>query len=380
METIKGTVVKVTEQQIVLLTTDGKFKNIPRSPSEVPLIGQSFTHIEKPKRTIPIFKLASVAAALFLIIVTSFIFPLSGKGEEVYIISLDINPSFELGTDRHLQVTRAEGLNEQGLEIVQTLDWNENLYVVIDEIIDLTIEAGYIEKQVEPLVVTSVIPLQEASDQLIDDLKDAIDTSLGKNHATVPVTISLDEKEVYDEAKQSNLPVNYYKQYKQLEKRGIVKNKEEIKGKTISELKRMENQPKNERAKERSQSSKSYEQKKENDKQNKGNSDNKKPAKEQKQQDNSNRGKAPENKGQAPEKAPSNAGKSSENKGNAPSNKGNSSSNSDSNGNGKSPANNGAERQEIKGPATPSGQQNQQERPGASKSNQAPQNNNGNRP
>ncbi|MFV8827699.1 anti-sigma factor domain-containing protein [Alkalihalobacterium sp. APHAB7] len=394
METIKGTVVKVTEQHIVLLTMDGRFKNVPRSTSEVPLIGQSFTHIEKPKRIFPIYKVASAAAALFLMIVTYFIFPFSGEGEEVYIISLDINPSFEIATNSNFKVVRAEGLNEEGLEIIEALHWNDNLYTVIDEIIDLTVEAGYIEKHIEPVVVTSVIPLKETSEPFIDELKEAIDTSLEKNETTVPVSISLDEKQTYEEAKQSNMSVNYYKEFKQLEKRGIVQNPSEIKGRSISELKRMEKQP--ERAKERSQSSNGQSKKNgappKDDKQNKPSNEHQEDKKDQ------NEGRSSENKGNAPSErgkpsenkgnAPNHRGKSSENKGNVPSERGKPAENrgnapsergkpSETKGN--SSSNPGKQQKEIKGPPSPPpGQQKREERSNTPKQPPGQQNRNNN--
>lgn len=380
METIKGTVVKVTEQHIVLLTMDGRFKNVPRSTSEVPLIGQSFTHIEKPKRIFPIYKVASAAAALFLMIVTYFIFPFSGEGEEVYIISLDINPSFEIATNSNFKVVRAEGLNEEGLEIIEALDWNDNLYKVIDEIIDMTVEAGYIEKHIEPVVVTSVIPLEETSEPFIDELKEAIDTSLEKNETTVPVSISLDEKQTYEEAKQSNMSVNYYKEFKQLEKRGIVQNPSEIKGRSISELKRMEKQP--ERAKERSQSSNG--QSKKNGAPPKDEKE--KPSNEQPQdkKDGNEGKKSSENKGNAPNErgkssenkgnAPSERGKPAENRGNAPSERGKPSETK-----GNSSSNPGKQQKEIKGPPSPPpGQQKREERSNTPKQPPGQQNRNNN--
>ncbi|MEB1807920.1 MAG: hypothetical protein LPK26_11635 [Bacillaceae bacterium] len=366
METIKGKVVKVTEQHIVLLTTDGRFKNVPRSTSEVPLIGQSFTHIEKPKRIFPVYKVASAAAALFLMIVTYFIFPFSGDGKEVYIISLDINPSFEIATNGDFKVVRAEGLNEEGSEIIEALHWNDNLYTVIDEIIDMTIEAGYIEQHIEPVVVTSVIPLEETSEPFIDELKDAIDTSLVKNETIVPVSVSLDEKETYEEAKQSNMSVNYYKEFKQLEKRGIVQNPNEIKGRTISELKRMEKQP--ERARERSNSSNGQSKKKNDappkDEKNKPSNENQQEKRE------GNKGKPSENKGNAPTER----GKPSENRGNGPSERGKPAENK-----GNSNSNPGKQQKEIKGPPSPPpGQQKREERSNAPKQPPGQQNRNNN--
>ncbi|WP_158211716.1 anti-sigma factor domain-containing protein [Alkalihalobacterium alkalinitrilicum] len=343
METITGTVVKVTDEHIVLLTNDGRFKNISRQAGEVPLIGQPFTHIEKKekqRRKIPIFRFASIAAALFIILVTSFIFPFTEEHEEVYIISLDINPSIEIATDRDLHVMRAEGLNDEGIKIVESLHWEESLYTVIDEIIEKTVEAGYIEKHVEPIVVTSVIPLQEASDDLVVDLKDVIDSSLNKNQAVVPVSVTLDEVEVYDEAKQSNLSVNYYKEYKQLEKQGIVQSEKEIKGKTISELKRMEKQPKKERAEEESQSSNRGSKKIEERQQEKENKKKEPPVKKEPQQKQNqgkeNRGNQPGNQG----KPPADRGKSNQ-----------------------TPANQGKEKKENNRPQTPPGQQKREDRP-----------------
>lgn len=244
MEMINGMVIKVTETHIVLLTEEGMFKNVPRpiSPSEVPLIGQSYTHAEQKKEKYSFFKYGLVAAAFVLIFFAYFMLPLGGSAEEAFIVTVDINPSIEVVADEHFRVIRAEGLNEDGRNILSSLQLEEDLYMVMQQIIGETVSKGFMEGIENPLIATTVIPLVEESDELLSHLREAIDTSLNESDVVTEVLITSEKKELYEEAKESNLSINYYKEYKLLEANGIVKKQEEIRGKSLSELKKMEKQ------------------------------------------------------------------------------------------------------------------------------------------
>jgi len=247
-EVIKGTVVKVTETQIVLLTNEGLFKNIPKSSSEIPLIGEAYTCTENKMINKRWLQYSAMAAALFLLIFTSLSIPFGGSAEEAFIIAIDINPSIEVATDDQYQVIRAEGLNKDGENILETVKLENDLTDVIRQIMDATISSGYVQVD-EALVATSVVALEKEPEEMIALLEDVIYISLEEHEIESEVMISNEKVELYEEAKEHNLSMNYYKEYKVLEASGIVKDKEEIKGKTLAELKRMENKSRKEQRK-----------------------------------------------------------------------------------------------------------------------------------
>ncbi|MFC0472171.1 hypothetical protein ACFFHM_17090 [Halalkalibacter kiskunsagensis] len=243
MNVINGTVVKVTETNIVMLTEQGTFKNVPRptSPSEIPLVGQLYTHTEKKKGYYSFYKYASVASALFLIILTSFIFPFGGSAKEAVIVTIDVNPSIELVADENLDVIQVEGLNADGRKLLSSLQLEDELYSVIEQIVAETVKQGFFAIE-NALIATSVVSLQVEFEEVTPRVKEVIETSLEKNDSMAKVELTSDNHELYEEAKQSNLSINYYKEYKVLEASGVVDDQEEIKGKSLAELKKMENQ------------------------------------------------------------------------------------------------------------------------------------------
>jgi hypothetical protein len=234
--------VKVTETKIVLLTEKGTFKNVPRptSTSEIPLIGQMYTYTEKKKGNYSFFKYGSAAAALFLVILTSFIFPFGGSAEEALIVTIDVNPSIELMADENLQVIHAEGLNEDGRKLLSSLQLEDELYSVIDQIVDETINQGFVAIE-GALIATSVVSIQEDLEEVTPRVKKVIEASLEEHDATAEIDLGNDNHELYEEAKQSNLSINYYKKYKRLKDSGVVNDQKEIKGKSLAELKKLEN-------------------------------------------------------------------------------------------------------------------------------------------
>ncbi|WP_088105480.1 anti-sigma-I factor RsgI family protein [Halalkalibacter urbisdiaboli] len=240
MKTISGIVMKVTNTQIVLLTEEGTFKNIPRtkSSSDIPLIGQTFTYVEKGKGTFSLYKYASVAAVFVFLLVASFMFPFGGQAEEAFIITVDINPSIEIVTDEQLQIIRTKALNEDGKQILATIQTKDHLYDVMQQIVDQTVKQGFIHEH--SLIATSVVPLEENDTTNILKLQQSIEASLEQNHQTSDVVVVQEKKDLYEEAKSLNMSINYLKEYKVLENMGIVTTPQEIENKSLSELKKME--------------------------------------------------------------------------------------------------------------------------------------------
>ncbi|WP_227935129.1 anti-sigma-I factor RsgI family protein [Alkalihalobacillus deserti] len=244
-KTINGTVLKVTETKIVLLTKEGTFKNVPKPSTEIPLIGQAYSYRENKKINNRLLQYGAMAVALLFLIFTSFTFPFGGSAEEAFIVTIDINPSIEVTTDDQYHVIRAEGLNEDGQKILAALQLEKNLSDAIQQIMEETIRNGFVQVE-EPLIATSVVPLEKDSEEVISILEQAIHISLEEHQIVSKVIVSNEEKELYEEAKEHDLSVNYYKEFKVLEASGIVKKQNEIKGKTLAELKRMENKERKE--------------------------------------------------------------------------------------------------------------------------------------
>ncbi|WP_332698281.1 anti-sigma-I factor RsgI family protein [Halalkalibacter lacteus] len=320
MNVVNGTVVKVTETYIVLLTEKGTFKNVPHptSPTEIPLIGQSYTHTVKKKSYSSFFKYGSIAAALFFVILASFMFPFGGSAKEAFIVTIDVNPSIELVANENLDVIHAEGLNEDGRKLLSSLQLEDKLYSVIEQIVTETVNLGLFAIE-DALIATSVVSLHEDLIEVTPRVKEVIETSLEKNDAMAEIELAIDNHELYEEAKQTNLSINYYREYKMLEASGVVHDQEGIKGKSLADLKKMENQ----KRKEQKATDKKLKQENNGTPQNHNNSDranqqnndnsSKENGQQQSKKDRGNQAEEAKNKGNKPQTEKENRGKQPQN-------------------------------------------------------------------
>jgi hypothetical protein len=142
----RGLVVDLQGDHAVLLTRDGEFVLVrPKSPvslgSEVPV-----------PRPFPARALAQVAALLLVMLMASWWWYQVRLGPVVAYVSLDINPSLELGVDARWRVVEARGLNPVGAELIALVAHRGRQ---VDAVVaEVTARAG--QRPVEPVVLVTV--------------------------------------------------------------------------------------------------------------------------------------------------------------------------------------------------------------------------------
>lgn len=234
----KGIVVKITDLHLVILQDNGRYKNVPKNAiKQVPLLGQSITYVEKASslKWVPYI---SVAALIFLSFISFSIFQ---TVKPSYLLVIDINPSLEMEVSDKGEVIDLRALNEDGEKIVSSVkDSNRDVLSMIDLIVKEAKKKGYLAKN--PMITTSLISIEEDDLTLpVKEINDALTSYVQGEHVQVEVKeAALVE---YKEAKKLNLSVNYYKQYQDLVEKELVEDLNDIKGKTIVELKSMASQP-----------------------------------------------------------------------------------------------------------------------------------------
>ncbi len=233
-KSVEGIVVKVTNEQVVLLCQDGTFQNVPRNTeASPPLIGERYTHIEKK---ISWLKYTSIASVFLLAFITYLLIPF-GDASSTYVVAIDINPSIELTVNDVMTVTETSANNAEGEALLREIDMKEQpLAFAIESIITYSEDAGYLID--EKFITTSIIPFNGKKNSLIDEIEQLIEASVNK--PDIDLIVQRTDKQLYEEAKQSNLSVNHYSAMKQLETEGVVKNVEEAKGKSMAELRKMQ--------------------------------------------------------------------------------------------------------------------------------------------
>jgi hypothetical protein len=212
-----GVVVKLTDQHIVLLCTDGHFKNIPRQ-GQVPKIGQRYTHVEKKSMIASHPWVKFTAAAAVLLIIALWTMPF-GSNQPIYMVALDINPSIEIYADQDFNVTRMNALNLEAEQLLDEINMKQlKLTAALTKLVELSIEKGYLDQHTSNrLVAISLIPLKENINQ-----EAVIDFELTHIQATIEgllltygvhaeIIMNKETKAFAEKAKELNLSVHQHR-------------------------------------------------------------------------------------------------------------------------------------------------------------------------
>ncbi len=158
-----GIVVKVTENYIVLIMPDGSFKNVKRSKSQVPLIGERFTYKEK-QHSVFYYRWTAIAAiaCMFVLAVFTYRLLMTTNSQSAYLVALDINPSIEIYADKNLVTTSVTALNEDAKKLTDADNYKgKKLLDTIDLIVEQSISEGYLEQNQKGLIKITVISIQK---------------------------------------------------------------------------------------------------------------------------------------------------------------------------------------------------------------------------
>jgi Anti-sigma factor N-terminus len=150
----KGIVLELDDEFVTLLTPDGEFIQVKKEGKYE--IGEEIEAkaVQKPNvRRRSLRYIISFVAAAVLLIATLLHFP----SNEVYAyMSIDINPSIEIGVNEQLKVIKLKAYNEEGKKIVSQLaHWQKKAFIdITKEIIELSMKKGYLQKGGQVLITT----------------------------------------------------------------------------------------------------------------------------------------------------------------------------------------------------------------------------------
>lgn len=149
----KGIVVEVAARDhVIVMTSQGEFLRVPFSKPVC--VGQEIQYtIKRP----PFYFKWTVAAVLLLALVGSAgqIADIPGGTTPAFFVTLDINPSIELALNSGQRVVHAEGLNEEGRDLISKIDLVGATFKQAVESIEIQAESeGYLEPGKNEIVVT----------------------------------------------------------------------------------------------------------------------------------------------------------------------------------------------------------------------------------
>ena len=219
----KGVVLSVHKFSITLLTPDGEFDKSRRLHSNYQ-IGEEIYYqpVENLWKSFLNFsgnKTAVIGAVVTCIMVLSLIIPQFSTQVSAYM-TIDVNPSIELGLDDELKVVELRGINADGKRVIsQIYDWkNQDVSNIAEKIVLKTKELGYITDATKKIIVSKTLIEQDKN----------LDKKLNQEIKGLTNEISVDNTEVElinatendrNKAKQQGISTGKYVEQQHKEKR-----------------------------------------------------------------------------------------------------------------------------------------------------------------
>ncbi len=154
----KGVVMQMDPKHVIVMTPDGQFKRVPRRHrncrvgEEIDLpSGSRFSFSARASRYISI---AAAAVILFFSLAGLF----GGGQSAAAYVTLDVNPSVEMGINAQEKVIEVQGLNKDGQRVVQSLHYKGRpLKDVTHDLIVQIMNDKYLSVNETDIVITSTV-------------------------------------------------------------------------------------------------------------------------------------------------------------------------------------------------------------------------------
>lgn len=227
---MQGTIMKITESQVVVLSEDGRFVNLPKTNAFHALgerIEFSPPMREKKRKKRFFSSLSGLAAAVLLFSIIGlqqFMNPVVQS--PVALIALDINPSLEFELDSEQKVVKVHSLNSDAVELMDQLDTNgERFDSAYQKVLTKAKRMGYLERS-QGTVMLTLVALQTDGITL-KSLQ--VPTIGGVNLQLYQSTVGMKKQ-----ADESGLSLNKFIVYKQALQKGIKLDIQRLKSKPVA--------------------------------------------------------------------------------------------------------------------------------------------------
>jgi len=233
---MKGIVLEVSDDFAVILTDDGQFKRVRvRDKWDV---GNEV--IINEVNTFSFRKYVAIAAMFLLLVIPIGVFAFMNNTVYTYI-SVDINPSFELGLNRFDKVVKIVPLNNDAENLFSDLNLRgkkvEDAFYILTQ---RAIEKGYIKKNDFNEILVTVLKSNKINDSEREKLKEKLvansQKALKEHLIEAYVDVFGVDKKLKEEAQNLGLSPGKYLLYLESQKKGINITIDEVKNKSIRDL------------------------------------------------------------------------------------------------------------------------------------------------
>jgi len=233
----KGIVLSVTKRHITLLTPEGEFVRRNRD-NGVYEIGDEVTIIPV-ERTFPISskKIAVIGTFASACLLFFSIIAVQPSTHVSAYMTIDVNPSVEIGVDDDLDVIELKGLNDEGKRVVKELGvWeNKELSNVTENIVTKTKELGYLKGSTQKIVVsTTMIEKNKKVNQQLNKELQHMSEQWPINRTKVQVLQAT--KEERNEAKRQGLSTGKYVEQKRESQRKKIQTNQDNQSQEKSQI------------------------------------------------------------------------------------------------------------------------------------------------
>lgn len=216
----KGIVMEIDDVYLTLLTPDGQFLKARKSNDHC-VIGEEifFTPIDRSSRILPFnrfiaIKPLSIAAVILLLFLGTFV-PMYQSNKAYAYMSIDVNPSIELGINKNMQVIELTAFNKDGKRIISNINnWKKQQIVDIAQSILEEMKKQGDLKQYKKVIISTVRTekLEEKIEKRLTENMEEIQETVKENKLQLTVLTGT-EKEL-EKAHQLGITTGKYQEAK----------------------------------------------------------------------------------------------------------------------------------------------------------------------
>lgn len=241
----KGIVMELSESSIIVMNSEGRFDKLPRGTRSCELGEEILYAPVKRRLRVPQMAIVSGLAAAIMVcfvLVSTLSGGVPGNSVVAYV-TIDINPSVEIGIDNHEIVRDLHGLNKDGDDLIQTLVFEgKSLEDVTSDILDKA-EQGALAKGEGDIIISSTVVGSKTtiSDEAIaTKLKAQVNKHIEESHPdqvkNYEVQAFAAPQEVRKEAQASGVSAGKYAIYLNAIDNGVKVSLDDIKTTSIHQL------------------------------------------------------------------------------------------------------------------------------------------------
>jgi hypothetical protein len=231
----KGMVVKVKDSYCIVLTKDGTYHKVPKSRVtnaragyEIEFSAFNWTTFIRP---------ALLVASILALFMGISLYKTTLPSATAYV-SLDINPSIELGIDDNMKVVEVRALNPDAKKVLAGLNVKGfDLYTGIAAILSNAEKKGYLKPDKKNYVLSTITPVKTQEkpinyDKFTNNLKNVVE----KKNLDVEILVLNSDLKTHDEAKGKGMSTGKLMVYKDAVDSGDKVSLEEVKQNGLAKL------------------------------------------------------------------------------------------------------------------------------------------------